>query len=191
MRIVHFEKEGAPGIAADDGSGWHGLTDRESGFPGTLPELIHSRLSGRSKRKASRTSSASPARRSRRCSTPSPTARSKPSSPRHEHRTDDRQGRRGDRHLGPWCIEPRDWPCDGGLGRRPDRCSRRRRSGGRVAEADSLDDGLCIHRKAHHQARCRSGGRNGRPPDQAELRGAAVGDARRNRGSARFAPAAH
>jgi len=40
MRIVHFEKAGVPGIAADDGSGWHGLTGRESGFPGTLPELI-------------------------------------------------------------------------------------------------------------------------------------------------------
>jgi 2-keto-4-pentenoate hydratase/2-oxohepta-3-ene-1,7-dioic acid hydratase in catechol pathway len=40
MRIVHFEKGGAPGIAANDGSGWHGLTERESGFPGTLPELI-------------------------------------------------------------------------------------------------------------------------------------------------------
>jgi acylpyruvate hydrolase len=40
MRIIHFEKEGVPGIAADDGSGWHGLTRRESGFPGTLPELI-------------------------------------------------------------------------------------------------------------------------------------------------------
>src|ERR1700693_2442779 len=40
MRIVHFEKGGVPGIAADDGSGWHGLTARESGFPGTLPELI-------------------------------------------------------------------------------------------------------------------------------------------------------
>src|SRR6202161_3056574 len=40
MRIVHFEKEGVPGIAADDGSGWHGLTAGESGFPGTLPELI-------------------------------------------------------------------------------------------------------------------------------------------------------
>ena len=40
MRIVHFEKAGVPGIAADDGSGWHGLTERESGFPGTLPELI-------------------------------------------------------------------------------------------------------------------------------------------------------
>src|ERR1700744_1420617 len=40
MRIVHFEKENAHGIAADDGSGWHGLTERESGFPGTLPELI-------------------------------------------------------------------------------------------------------------------------------------------------------
>jgi len=40
MRIVHFEKGGVPGIAADDGTGWHGLTKRESGFPGTLPELI-------------------------------------------------------------------------------------------------------------------------------------------------------
>ena len=40
MRIVHFEKGGALGIAADDGSGWHGLTERESGFPGALPELI-------------------------------------------------------------------------------------------------------------------------------------------------------
>jgi acylpyruvate hydrolase len=40
MRIVHFEKGGVSGIAADDGSGWHGLTEHESGFPGTLPELI-------------------------------------------------------------------------------------------------------------------------------------------------------
>jgi len=40
MRIVHFEKDGVPGIAADSGSGWRGLTERESGFPGTLPELI-------------------------------------------------------------------------------------------------------------------------------------------------------
>src|ERR1700723_95399 len=40
MRIVHFQKGGVPGIAADDGSGWHGLMERESGFPGTLPELI-------------------------------------------------------------------------------------------------------------------------------------------------------
>ena len=40
MRIVHFEKGGVPGIAADDGAGWHGLTKRESGFPGTLPELV-------------------------------------------------------------------------------------------------------------------------------------------------------
>jgi hypothetical protein len=29
MRIVRFEKEGAPGIVADDGSDWHGLTERE------------------------------------------------------------------------------------------------------------------------------------------------------------------
>jgi acylpyruvate hydrolase len=40
LRLVHFEKGGIPGIAADDGAGWHGLTARESGFPGTLPELI-------------------------------------------------------------------------------------------------------------------------------------------------------
>jgi acylpyruvate hydrolase len=40
MRIVHFEKASVAGIAADDGSGWHGLTERDSGFPGTLPELI-------------------------------------------------------------------------------------------------------------------------------------------------------
>jgi acylpyruvate hydrolase len=40
MRLAHFEKEGVPGIAADDGSGWRGLTKRESEFPGTLPELI-------------------------------------------------------------------------------------------------------------------------------------------------------
>jgi acylpyruvate hydrolase len=40
MRIAHFEKGGVPGIAVDDGSGWHGLTKRESGFPDTLPELI-------------------------------------------------------------------------------------------------------------------------------------------------------
>jgi acylpyruvate hydrolase len=40
MRIVHFEKAGVPGIAADDGSGWHGLNEHESGFPGAVPELI-------------------------------------------------------------------------------------------------------------------------------------------------------
>src|SRR6202046_37988 len=40
MRIVHFETRAVPGIAADEGSGWHGLTERDSGFPGTLPELI-------------------------------------------------------------------------------------------------------------------------------------------------------
>jgi acylpyruvate hydrolase len=40
MRIVHFETEGMPGIAVDEGSVWHGLTHRDSGFPGTLPELI-------------------------------------------------------------------------------------------------------------------------------------------------------
>lgn len=40
MRIVHFETGGVAGIAADEGSGWHGLTQRDRGFPGTLPELI-------------------------------------------------------------------------------------------------------------------------------------------------------
>jgi acylpyruvate hydrolase len=40
MRIVHFEIGGVPGIAADEGSGWHGLTQHDIGFPGTLPELI-------------------------------------------------------------------------------------------------------------------------------------------------------
>jgi acylpyruvate hydrolase len=40
MRIVHFETRGVPGIAVDEGSGWHGLTQRNKGFPGTLPELI-------------------------------------------------------------------------------------------------------------------------------------------------------
>src|ERR1700757_3718965 len=40
MRIVHFETFGVPGIAADEGSGWHGLTQRDGGFPGTLPGLI-------------------------------------------------------------------------------------------------------------------------------------------------------
>src|SRR5882672_10334515 len=40
MRIINFETGGSPGIAADEGSGWHGLTQRDSGFPGTLPELI-------------------------------------------------------------------------------------------------------------------------------------------------------
>jgi len=40
VRIVHFKKGSVRGIAADDGSGWHGLTESESGFPGTLPDLI-------------------------------------------------------------------------------------------------------------------------------------------------------
>src|SRR5580698_7893468 len=40
MRIVNFQIDGVPGIAADEGSGWHGLTQRDSAFPGTLPELI-------------------------------------------------------------------------------------------------------------------------------------------------------
>ena len=40
MRIIHFETGGVPGIAADEGSGWHGLMQRDAGFPGTLPELI-------------------------------------------------------------------------------------------------------------------------------------------------------
>jgi 2-keto-4-pentenoate hydratase/2-oxohepta-3-ene-1,7-dioic acid hydratase in catechol pathway len=40
MRIAHCEIRAIPGIAADEGSGWHGLTQRDPGFPGTLPELI-------------------------------------------------------------------------------------------------------------------------------------------------------
>jgi acylpyruvate hydrolase len=40
MRIANFETHGVPGLAADEGSGWHGLTQTDSGFPGTLPELI-------------------------------------------------------------------------------------------------------------------------------------------------------
>ena len=40
MRIAHIEKNGVPGIAADEGSGWHGLMERESAFPGALPDLI-------------------------------------------------------------------------------------------------------------------------------------------------------
>jgi len=40
MCIVNFETRGVPGIAADEGSGWHGLSQSDSGFPGTLPELI-------------------------------------------------------------------------------------------------------------------------------------------------------
>jgi 2-keto-4-pentenoate hydratase/2-oxohepta-3-ene-1,7-dioic acid hydratase in catechol pathway len=40
MRIVHFENGAVRGIAVDDGSGWHGLSERESGFPGALPDLI-------------------------------------------------------------------------------------------------------------------------------------------------------
>ena len=40
MRIVNFETRGVPGIAADENSGWHGLSQSDTGFPGTLPELI-------------------------------------------------------------------------------------------------------------------------------------------------------
>src|SRR5580692_12286431 len=40
MRIAHFETRGAFGIAAEEGSGWHGLTAEDGRFPGTLPELI-------------------------------------------------------------------------------------------------------------------------------------------------------
>jgi acylpyruvate hydrolase len=40
MRIVQFEKGGVPGIAANDGAGWHGLTEHENGFPGALSDLI-------------------------------------------------------------------------------------------------------------------------------------------------------
>lgn len=40
MHIAHFQSGDVLGIAADTGSGWHGLTQRDSGFPGTLPDLI-------------------------------------------------------------------------------------------------------------------------------------------------------
>ena len=40
MRIVNFETRGVPGIAADEGSGWQGLSLSDKRFPGTLPELI-------------------------------------------------------------------------------------------------------------------------------------------------------
>src|SRR5580658_5060981 len=40
MRVVNFESRGVPGIAADEGSGWHGLSRPDTGFPGTLPDLI-------------------------------------------------------------------------------------------------------------------------------------------------------
>ena len=40
MRIVNFETRGVPGVAADEGSGWHGLLQSDKRFPGTLPELI-------------------------------------------------------------------------------------------------------------------------------------------------------
>jgi 2-keto-4-pentenoate hydratase/2-oxohepta-3-ene-1,7-dioic acid hydratase in catechol pathway len=40
VRIVHFETRGAFGLAAEEGSGWHGLTSQDSRFPGTLQELI-------------------------------------------------------------------------------------------------------------------------------------------------------
>jgi acylpyruvate hydrolase len=40
MRIVHFETDGVAGISADEGSGWHGLTQSDGGFPGALPQLI-------------------------------------------------------------------------------------------------------------------------------------------------------
>jgi hypothetical protein len=45
MRIVNFETLGVPGIAADEGSGWHGLTQPNSEFPGTLPELAGGKFS--------------------------------------------------------------------------------------------------------------------------------------------------
>jgi acylpyruvate hydrolase len=40
MRIVHFKTDGVLGIAANEGAGWHGLTQQDKDFPGTLPELI-------------------------------------------------------------------------------------------------------------------------------------------------------
>jgi 2-keto-4-pentenoate hydratase/2-oxohepta-3-ene-1,7-dioic acid hydratase in catechol pathway len=43
MRIAHFETRNVFGIAADEGSGWHGLIQGDDGFPGILPELIAQR----------------------------------------------------------------------------------------------------------------------------------------------------
>jgi len=41
MRIIHLKTRGCPRkFAVDEGSGLHGLTQRDSGFPGTLPALI-------------------------------------------------------------------------------------------------------------------------------------------------------
>jgi acylpyruvate hydrolase len=40
MRIANFKMNTVAGIAADDGSGWHGLMQSDPGFPGALPELI-------------------------------------------------------------------------------------------------------------------------------------------------------
>jgi acylpyruvate hydrolase len=40
MRWVNFAQAGVLGVAVDDGSGWHGLMENETGFPGTLPELV-------------------------------------------------------------------------------------------------------------------------------------------------------
>jgi acylpyruvate hydrolase len=40
MRFIHFEEAARAGIAVDDGLGWYGLNERESRFPGPLPELI-------------------------------------------------------------------------------------------------------------------------------------------------------
>jgi acylpyruvate hydrolase len=39
LRIVDFEKGGVAGIEADDGSGWHGLNERESGRDLADPSL--------------------------------------------------------------------------------------------------------------------------------------------------------
>jgi hypothetical protein len=61
VRIVHFEKSGVPGIAADDGSGWHGLTAGERGFPGTLPELIAQGVSNHVSQAFARKGGATPA----------------------------------------------------------------------------------------------------------------------------------
>ncbi|HTB13839.1 MAG TPA: fumarylacetoacetate hydrolase family protein [Bryobacteraceae bacterium] len=40
MRFIHFETGETSGIATEEVSGWHGLKQGDSGFPGTLPELI-------------------------------------------------------------------------------------------------------------------------------------------------------
>ena len=47
MRIVHFEKRGVPGIAADEGSGWHGLTQTIGERFRSMPKVTMAKIGGR------------------------------------------------------------------------------------------------------------------------------------------------